>query len=216
MSVISLLVAVLATLTTALLSGAVTPTADWSWPIGSAADPPRVHSRFAPPAQPWLAGHRGVDLVARQGTPVRAAGEGVVAYAGRLAGRGVVSVRHAGGIRTTYEPVLAEVSIGVAVRRGQVIGTVDRWTATHRGCAARSCLHWGARLAGRYVDPLSLLDPPTVRLLPLAAPESRPGVGLLVRQAQPFDRDVGVALGRGDRGVPQQLLDRTQVSATLQ
>lgn len=216
MSVISLLVAVLATLTTALLSGAATPTADWSWPIGSAADPPRVQSRFDPPAQPWLTGHRGVDLVARQGTAVRAAGEGVVAYAGRLAGRGVVSVRHAGGIRTTYEPVLAEVSIGMAVRRGQVIGTVDRWSARHPSCAARSCLHWGARRAGRYVDPLSLLDPPTVRLLPLSAPESRPGMGLLVRQAQPFDRDVGVTLGRGDRRVPQQLLDRAQVSATLQ
>jgi murein DD-endopeptidase MepM/ murein hydrolase activator NlpD len=167
MTVIALLVA--------LVSLAPATSSDWSWPVGSAADPPTVQARFDEPALPWSRGHRGVDLVAARGTAVSAAGEGVVAFAGALAGRGVVSIVHPGGLRTTYEPVLAEVSIGVVVGQGQVIGTVDRWSVPHAACRVGSCLHWGVRLGDRYIDPLSLLEPPQVRLLPRtsAAPRHR-------------------------------------------
>lgn len=158
MTVIALLVA--------LLSLAPATSSDWSWPIGSDADPPTVQAGFDEPALPWSRGHRGVDLVAVRGTAVSAAGEGVVAFAGPLAGRGVVSIVHPGGLRTTYEPVLAEVSIGRVVSQGQVIGTVDRWSAQHAACPVGSCLHWGVRRGERYIDPLSLLEPPQVRLLP--------------------------------------------------
>jgi hypothetical protein len=193
----------------------------WSWPVGSYDDPPPVLATFDPPVYRWLSGHRGVDLAAQPGSVVTAAGDGVVAYAGPLAGRGVISIRHAGGLRTTYEPVTAQVSIGVAVRRGQVIGTVQRWPSSHAGCGASACLHWGARHGTSYVDPLSLLAPPRVRLLPgpvggIDRAHSSPGVSLLVRQPQALDRDVGVALGGRDRGVTQQLLDRAKVSATLE
>ena len=193
----------------------------WSWPIGSYDDPPVVLAGFDPPTHRWLSGHRGVDLAAPPGSVVTAAGAGVVAYAGPLAGRGVVSIRHAGGLRTTYEPVAPRVSTGLAVRRGQVIGTVDRWSASHPGCGASGCLHWGVRHGTGYVDPLSLLAPPRVRLLPGPVgggdrTGSRPGMGLVVGQSQSFDRDVGVALGGRHGGVTQQLLDRAQVSATLE
>jgi murein DD-endopeptidase MepM/ murein hydrolase activator NlpD len=126
--------------------------------------PPLILTPFAPPANPYGAGHRGVDLAAQPGTAVWAAGSGVVIYAGALAGRGVVSVEHAGGLRTTYEPVTARVSVGARVAAGDQIGVVE---AGHPGCAPASCLHWGARLPDRvYLDPMALLRPWTVRLWP--------------------------------------------------
>jgi murein DD-endopeptidase MepM/ murein hydrolase activator NlpD len=124
-----------------------------------------VSRPFAPPPRPWLAGHRGVDLAAAPGDRVRAAGTGVVIFAGDLAGRPVVSIAHPGGLRTTYEPVRPLVAAGERVVAGEIIGVVE---AGHVGCPAAACLHWGARLGETYLDPLALLAPPRVRLKPLA------------------------------------------------
>ncbi|WP_239101749.1 murein hydrolase activator EnvC family protein [Microbispora amethystogenes] len=143
----------------------------WTWPLSKHARPLR---RFDPPAQRWLAGHRGVDLAAEPGEEVRAAGPGRAGVAGRIAGRGVVTVVHAGGLRTTYLPVRALVRPGEVVAAGQVIGVVEDG-AEH--CPV-SCLHWGllsdggvmsdrGRSSGRlYLDPLLLFGQGQVRLLP--------------------------------------------------
>jgi murein DD-endopeptidase MepM/ murein hydrolase activator NlpD len=120
---------------------------------------------FQPPSMPYGPGHRGADLRGVAGQPVLTAGDGTVVYAGPLAGRGVVSVEHAGGLRTSYEPVLAEVRPGQLVRRGERIGALQ---AGHPGCPASACLHWGLRRDGRYLDPLLLVDGGHVRLLPWA------------------------------------------------
>src|SRR5512139_3782977 len=88
----------------------------WTWPLSGQ---PRVTRGFEPPPRPWLAGHRGVDLAGTAEQAVRAAGDGVVAFAGRIADRGVVSVEHAGGLRTTYEPVSSTVDEGATVVVGQ-------------------------------------------------------------------------------------------------
>jgi murein DD-endopeptidase MepM/ murein hydrolase activator NlpD len=134
----------------------------FTWPLA----PSSVVRPFDPPAQPWLAGHRGVDLAAPPGSPVLAAGPGTVVFAGLVAGRGVVSVLHPGGLRTTYEPVTALVETGDTVAAGARIATL---TAGHPGCPAAACLHWGLRRGDRYLDPLALLGLGRVRLLPLAA-----------------------------------------------
>jgi murein DD-endopeptidase MepM/ murein hydrolase activator NlpD len=129
----------------------------FGWPVPA----PAVVRAFDPPPAPWMAGHRGVDLAAEPGTPVLAAGAGTVVFAGPVAGRGVVSVEHAGGLRTTYEPVTASVRAGEPVLAGQRIGVV---TDARHGCA---CLHWGLRRGEVYLDPLTLLGRGRVRLLPL-------------------------------------------------
>lgn len=126
--------------------------------------PPQVLTPFAPPPTRYGAGHRGVDLAAEVGAVISAAGPGRVVFAGDLAGRGVVSIEHEGGLRTTYEPVTAAVTAGSAVGAGRPIGTLQ---PGHAGCAPASCLHWGARLPdGTYLDPLALLRPWAVRLWP--------------------------------------------------
>jgi murein DD-endopeptidase MepM/ murein hydrolase activator NlpD len=128
------------------------------------APPPVLLTPFAPPTSRFGSGHRGVDLAAPEGSAVFAAGSGVVVFAGPLAGRGVLSIEHEGGLRTTYEPVTASVPAGARVTAGAVIGVLE---AGHPGCAPAVCLHWGARLPDRvYLDPMALLQPWRVRLLP--------------------------------------------------
>ncbi|BFU42883.1 murein hydrolase activator EnvC family protein [Krasilnikovia sp. MM14-A1004] len=137
--------------------------ARFRWPL----DAPHVVRGFAPPPRPWLPGHRGVDLAAPPATPVQAAGPGIVVFAAVLAGRGVVSVAHPGGLRTTYEPVDPVVRAGATVAAGQRIGTLR---TGHPGCPAPACLHWGVRRGETYLDPLALLGLRRVRLLPLIRP----------------------------------------------
>lgn len=124
-------------------------TADtYDWPVTPAA----VVRPFDDPAEPWLPGHRGVDLAGVVGGTVHAAADGVVAFAGSVAGKPVVSIDHADGIRTTYEPVLAVVVLGQGVSRGEAIGTLAA------GHGTGSDLHWGARRGPRtYVDPTLLV-----------------------------------------------------------
>lgn len=145
--------------------------ATYRWPLDGQ---PRVLRRFDPPPQPWLAGHRGVDLAAGPAAVVRAAGAGEVRFAGRIAGRGVVSIEHAGGLRTTYEPLTPSVRTGQAVSAGAPIGLLS---TGHEGCPAPACLHWGLRRGEAYLDPLSLLAAGRVRLLPLDGAAAYPGVG---------------------------------------
>ena len=137
------------------------PVAGWTAPL---AGPPQVTRPFEAPAHAYGPGHRGADLAGAPGAPVLAAGDGVVAFAGMVAGRPVVSVDHAGGLRTTYEPVDASVGAGQRVARGSPIGTL---APGHAGCPAAACLHWGLRRGETYLDPMALLAPPRVRLLPL-------------------------------------------------
>ncbi|MBV6701841.1 M23 family metallopeptidase [Kitasatospora aureofaciens] len=143
-----------------------------AWPVGG---PGGVLGRFEPPAKPWAAGHRGVDLAAAVGEEVRAAAPGVVTFAGLVAGRPVVTVTHpdsgASPLRTTYLPVTGSVPVGSVVAAGQVIG---RLAPDGRHCTGRDCLHWGLLRGGRYLDPLALFGVGSARLLPLGGPE-RPG-----------------------------------------
>lgn len=136
-------------------------------PAGAAGTRPvdgPVVRGFDPPAEPWQRGHRGVDLAASPGTPVRAAAGGRIGFAGEVAGKPVVTVIH-GGLRTTYEPVRATLPAGHRVGAGALIGILEQGHL----CGAGHCLHWGLRRGDTYLDPMLLLERPRVRLLPGAA-----------------------------------------------
>lgn len=134
--------------------------ARFAWPL---PPPHPVVRAFTAPATPFGPGHRGVDLSAAAGTPVLAAGDGVVVYAGAVAARTLVSLEHRGGLRTTYEPVAPVVTAGRSVRRGEVLGHLQA------GHCPSPCLHWGVRRGHEYLDPLRLVSTGRVRLLPLNA-----------------------------------------------
>lgn len=110
--------------------------------------PGEVVRPFDPPAHEYGPGHRGVDLAAQPGDPVRAALGGRITYAGLVAGTGWVTIDHGGGLVTTYGPVEQRLPAGSAVARGAVVGAIAV-TGRH--------LDWGARLRGAYLDPLLLL-----------------------------------------------------------
>ncbi|MEI2765769.1 MAG: M23 family metallopeptidase [Dermatophilaceae bacterium] len=146
-------------------SGAVarpsTAAAVWAWPVGA---PHPVLRRFDPPVQRWESGHRGVDLQVAPGAEVTSPTEGVVSFAGMIAGRGVLVVAHAGGLRSTLEPVTPLVEVGATVRRGQPIAAVQATVGGH--CAPALCLHWGVLRGETYLDPLTFVVGRVV-LLPL-------------------------------------------------
>lgn len=185
----------IATLAGVISIAVVTPAADgplrWTWPLAYGS--PSIVNHFEPPAEPWQAGHRGVDLAGIGGEPVYAAGAGVVTYAGLVAGVGVVSVNH-GELRTTYQPVAATVRAGERVQAGQRIGTLDV-TGSH--CAPSPCLHWGLLRGDVYLDPTSLIPPterPRARLLPLGP--------AALGDDRPEAREDGDRLTAGDGRLP--------------
>jgi murein DD-endopeptidase MepM/ murein hydrolase activator NlpD len=153
----------------------VVPTASaagdaWTRPV-----PGPVVRAFAPPRTRYGAGHLGADLEAVPGTPVRAAGNGTVEFAGVVANTRHVVVRHAGGLRTSYG-FLRSIAVrpGERVARGAVVGLTGGIGENHDG----QVLHLGLRDGEVFVDPMQLFGPPDlsalVRLAPVVARDSRP------------------------------------------
>jgi len=93
--------------------------------------------------------HTGVDLAARAGSGITSAGIGTVALVADGPGAKIVVVDHGYGLYTYYFG-LGEVLVdeGTWVKRGMILGNMPT--------SSRSVLHFGARLAGAQVDPVSL------------------------------------------------------------
>ena len=140
-----------------------------AWPVTG----PVVRG-FEEPPSPYAAGPRGIDIQASPGTTVRATAAGVVAFAGRVAGDVHVSIDHPDGVRTSYA-FLSSTSVrtGDPVLRGAEIGSAG---PGHPDSGAAH-LHLGARYAGRYIDPMVLLERRSlvglIRLAPLPEPGGR-------------------------------------------
>ena len=130
----------------------------WVWP----ADAFRLSRVYAAPAHEYGPGHRGIDLALIGSSAVRAPADGIVAFAGRVAGRGVLTIDHGVGLVTTLEPVDTTLVPGAAVRRGEEVGTLALG-----GHSAAGDLHFGVRLNGEYINPMLLLGGvPRAVLLP--------------------------------------------------
>jgi len=147
----------------------------YAWPVNGPVIRP-----FEPPPDPYAAGHRGIDIAVPFGTPMVAAQDGTVAFAGWVGGQLFISIDHADGVRTTYSWISAvSVKKGDVVRKGSVIGA----TGHGHPDVATPHLHFGARIGSTYIDPMLLLARGSVvgliRLAPLGG--ARDGVGLEVR-----------------------------------
>jgi hypothetical protein len=137
-----------------------------------------VAVRFQAPDGPYGAGHRGIDYAVQPGTPVRAAGDGRVSFAGFVPGGSAVTIEHTSGIETTYSLLSnLDVSEGDFVAQGHWLGSSH---IAHRGAAGG--LHFGVRVEGNYVDPEDHLGPldvaGAIRLTRVPPEGSAPAVGV--------------------------------------
>lgn len=135
---------------------------DWAWPVADH----RLTRPFIAPAHEYGPGHRGIDIGSLGGAEVLAPDDGVVAYSGSIAGRGILTIDHGDGLVTTLEPVTSSLQGGALVQRGQQVALLSVG-----GHAAPGELHFGVRLDGEYINPLLLLGGvPRAVLLPCCAP----------------------------------------------
>lgn len=102
--------------------------------------------------------HKGLDFAARIGTPIHAAGDGVVEYAGRKGSYGnYIRIRHPGGLQTAYahmSRIASRMTPGQRVKQRQVIGYVGstgRSTGPH--------LHYEVLKGGRQINPQNIKLP---------------------------------------------------------
>ncbi|GAB1580059.1 M23 family metallopeptidase [Phyllobacterium phragmitis] len=106
----------------------------------------------------FLRMHTGVDWAAPRGTPIIAAGNGVVERAGWTNGYGNQTIlRHANGYQTSYShqnAIASGVTPGARVRQGQVIGYVGS-----TGLSTGPHLHYEVIVNGTKVDPMRIRLP---------------------------------------------------------
>lgn len=103
--------------------------------------------------------HQGVDYAASSGTPIWAAADGVVSFAGYKGANGnLISLRHGNGYETFYahlSRISRGIKRGVTVKQRQLIGavgTTGRSTGPH--------LHFALKRNGRFIDPMTQLNGP--------------------------------------------------------
>ncbi len=127
----------------------------------------RLSSRYNPrrfhPILKRTVPHLGVDYAAATGTPVWAAADGRVRFAGRKGPNGnLVIIRHGGGFETAYAHlyrIKGGIRPGKLVKQRELIGFVGstgRSTGPH--------LHFGLKKYKRPLDPLTELNGPGLRM----------------------------------------------------
>ncbi|MEE2997315.1 MAG: peptidoglycan DD-metalloendopeptidase family protein, partial [Pseudomonadota bacterium] len=129
-------------------------------------DGARLSSRYGKRRHPILGYtkmHRGVDFAAPTGTPIYAAGDGIISFRGRKGAFGkYVRIRHANGYSSAYAHMSRYkrgVTLGTRVKQGQVIGFVGstgRSTGPH--------LHYEILAGGRRMNPLTIKMPSGAKL----------------------------------------------------
>lgn len=146
--------------------------------------------------------HKGVDFAAPVGTPIYAAGDGVIERRGRWGGYGnYIRIRHNNGLKTAYAHLKGFKSgqgVGTRVKQGEVIGylgNTGRSTGPH--------LHYEIMENGRQVNPNSLDLPEGITLAASDRQAFFDHVGAI-------KRDIARINNRPDQddGEDQRLVDR--------
>lgn len=121
----------------------------------------RITSRYGQRRHPVLGrmrDHDGVDYAARNGTPIRSTGDGVVVFRGRKGGYGnFIVVRHGNRYSTAYAHLRGfarGLRVGSRVDQGQVIGYVG-----NTGQSTGPHLHYEFRVNGVHRNPLTVEFP---------------------------------------------------------
>ena len=132
--------------------------AAFDWPVAE----PQVVRPFEAPQTAWSSGHRGVDLAAPPETQLLAPSSGTITFAGQVAGKSVVSIRHAKTI-SSFEPAQTDLPVGTAIRKGESFAVVQGGS-DH---CSDTCVHWGVRSGDdQYIDPAALVAKSRIVLKP--------------------------------------------------
>jgi len=118
-----------------------------------------INSRFGMRIHPVYgveAMHEGIDLAAKEGTPVVASADGIISFCGTYGGYGLmVEIDHGNGISTRYaHNKMNKVRNGQRVTRGQTIGLVGT-----TGVTTSVHLHYEVRRDGEAIDPIPYVLP---------------------------------------------------------
>jgi murein DD-endopeptidase MepM/ murein hydrolase activator NlpD len=115
--------------------------------VSSGFNPHRLH-----PILNLIRGHMGTDYAAPTGTPVHAAGDGRVAFAGRRGGYGnAIVLAHSNSVSTLYGHMsrfAKRIGVGTRVQQGDVIGYVGM-----TGLATGPHLHYEYLVNGVHKNP---------------------------------------------------------------
>ena len=155
--------------------------------ISSGFNPRRLH-----PISGRVRAHQGVDYAAPTGTPIWAAGDGRVHFAGRKGGYGnTVIVDHGRGVTTLYAHMSRFGKAGRTgrqVKQGEVIGYVGS-----TGASTGPHLHYEYRVNGQHKNP-STVPLPNSEVPTRYAAEFRSAAGASLAQLQLADRGAGEVL----------------------
>ena len=137
--------------------------------------------------------HKGVDFAASRGTPVMAAGDGIVAVARHWGGYGnYIRIKHDNGYATVYAHLskyATGVHVGSIVRQGQVIGYVGS-----TGNSTGPHLHHEVLINGKHVNPQNVKAPPAARLAGLDMANFKKFVSKIKRETRGLRFNGQVAL----------------------
>lgn len=107
--------------------------------------------------------HKGVDFAASAGTPIYAAGEGVVQFVGWKSGYGrFILIKHRNGLSTAYahaSKFANNLKVGSKVKQGDIIAYVGS-----TGHATGPHLHYEVHVNGKQVNPVEFKSTPSIKL----------------------------------------------------
>ncbi len=150
--------------------------------------------------------HSGLDFRAPHGTPIYAATDGRVQFAGRNGGYGnFVKLSHPGGLATGYAH-MSRIAVrnGAEVRRGQVIGYVGS-----TGLSTGPHLHYEMYRGGAKIDPASVSFVTRAQLSGRELASFRDRLALLLR-VEPGAALASLAPDPAEVDQPQREIDRLQ------
>ncbi|MCW8807274.1 MAG: peptidoglycan DD-metalloendopeptidase family protein [Rhodanobacter sp.] len=156
----------------------------------------RISSRFSVarkhPILGYTRAHKGVDYAAPTGTPIHAAGDGVIAYRGWEHGFGnFVLIKHSAKYSTAYGHMSRfehGERVGTHVRQGQVIGFVGM-----TGLATGPHLHYEVRVFGKQENPLTITMPKPQPLPPRMLAQFEQQVQPMVARIKTTDTNIRLA-----------------------
>lgn len=140
--------------------------APWKWPIETSDGTERrqLQRPAEIPERKWQPGHRGVDLSVGPGDRLVSPTDAIVKFAGKVAGKDVVSLQTASYAIVSFEPARTDVPVGGQLQRGGTLGTAEG-VSDHCG---DHCVHVGVRIGTHYADPLLFLIGRSIRLKPVS------------------------------------------------